>query len=653
MPPILRKAPPLLQMLPPVGLRPRLSSLLASSSSFSGSTFSAATIPRSIISSRCLTTSRHAAHSSAARLVPPPSLVRSITRSSSTSSRVIAKNYGSARLPLAALAAAVLLSAVLAARSGHVHAESSNSEATASSSLPTYTRAEVATHTTSETGIWVTCGTGVYDITNFVEIHPGGSRILQAAGRSIDPFWAVFAIHQSPETRQLLETYRIGHLAPARTPEEKAANAAADAKDKEALQGLFANDPKRDPRLVTLAACPCNAETPPAELAASITPTPVFFVRNHLPVPAVDEETYRLRVDGPTFPEEAELSLADLRALPKHTITVTLQCAGNRRKDMHEVKATKGLQWTAGGISTATWSGALLTDVLRAAHPGIDLLNQGNFVSKSDNADADDSDDDSNNNIAHVHFRGVEGYGASIPFHKAASPAGEVLVAYEMNGEPLPPDHGAPVRAVVPGHVAARSVKWLESVVLSDEESESHWQRRDYKGFCPSTEMPTEEDYDSATSIQELPINSAVLSPRPDSTVEAGPDGKMPVSGYAVSGGGRAVLRVDVSADGGRSWVAADLKPAAPRARPGRQWAWTHFEARVPVAAAARKDGQVVEVVCKAIDEAYNSQPERVEGIWNMRGVLSNAWHRVKVTVTQRAAVEEKREEGPVERVGR
>ncbi|KAJ3175251.1 hypothetical protein HDU87_006333 [Geranomyces variabilis] len=646
-----RNAPPLQrQLLPPVGLRPRSSFLLASSSSFSASTHSATTISRPIISSCCLTTTtaRHAIQSYAARALRPPALARS-TRSSSTSSRATTGKFGSARLPLAALAAAVLLSAVLAARSGHVHAESSKSEATV---LPTYTRAEVATHTTPETGIWVTCGSGVYDITNFVEIHPGGSRILQAAGRSIDPFWAVFAIHQSPETRQLLETYRIGHLAPARTPEEKAANAAADARDKEALQGLFANDPKRDPRLVTLAACPCNAETPPAELTASITPTPVFFVRNHLPVPAVDVETYRLRVDGPTFPQEVELSLADLRALPKHTVTVTLQCAGNRRKDMHEVKATKGLQWTAGGISTATWSGALLTDVLRAAHPGFDLDNQGS-------ADDDDDDENNNNNIAHVHFRGVEGYGASIPFHKAASPAGEVLVAYEMNGEPLPPDHGAPLRAVVPGHVAARSVKWLESVVLSDEESESHWQRRDYKGFCPSTEMPTEEDYDSATSIQELPINSAVLSPRPDSTVEAGPDGKLAVLGYAVSGGGRAVLRVDVSADGGRSWVAADLKPAAPRARPGRQWAWTHFEARVPVAAAAaaaaaRKDGQVVEVVCKAVDEAYNSQPERVEGIWNMRGVLSNAWHRVKVTVTQPGAAEEKPEEGGlVERIGR
>ncbi|KAJ3160903.1 hypothetical protein HDU86_008265 [Geranomyces michiganensis] len=512
------------------------------------------------------------------------------------------------------------------------------------SSLPTYTRDEVATHTTPETGIWVTCGSGVYDITAFVEIHPGGSRILQAAGRSIDPFWAVFAIHQSPETRQLLETYRIGNLAPARTPEEKAAHAAADAKDKQALQGLFANDPKRDPRLVTLAACPCNAETPPEELAASITPTPVFFVRNHLPVPAVDEDAFRLRVDGPSFPQEAQLSLDDLRALPKHTVTVTLQCAGNRRKDMHEVKATKGLQWTAGGISTATWSGALLSDVLRAAHPGIDLEQQ-DVAPRGAGTDYNNKDDnDASDGVAHVHFRGVEGYGASIPFHKAANPAGEVLLAYEMNGEPLPPDHGAPLRAVVPGHVAARSVKWLESVVLSDEESESHWQRRDYKGFCPSTEMPTEEDYDAATSIQELPINSAVLSPRPNSTVVVppGPDGKLPVSGYAVSGGGRAVLRVDVSADGGRTWVAADLRPAAPRARPGRQWAWTHFEARVPVP----HEQQVVEIVCKAIDEAYNSQPERVEGIWNMRGVLSNAWHRVKVTVTQQpgAAEEQVRE---------
>lgn len=78
-----------------------------------------------------------------------------------------------------------------------------------------------------------------------------------------------------------------------------------------------------------------------------------------------------------------------------------------------------------------------------------------------------------------------ERYGASVPIQKALSDDGDCILAYEMNGQPIPRDHGFPVRAVIPGHVAARSVKWLDKVVVSDEESDSHWQQRDYKGFCP------------------------------------------------------------------------------------------------------------------------------------------------------------------------
>jgi sulfite oxidase len=123
--------------------------------------------------------------------------------------------------------------------------------------------------------------------------------------------------------------------------------------------------------------------------------------------------------------------------------------------------------------------------------------------------------------VQHIHFHGLEGilfllilgYGASIPIQKANDPNGDVLLAYEMNGVPIPIDHGFPVRVIVPGHVAARSVKWLEKIVLSDEESYSHWQRQDYKGFSPSATLET-SNYSLAESIQELPVQSAILSPK-------------------------------------------------------------------------------------------------------------------------------------------
>ncbi|TPX55357.1 hypothetical protein PhCBS80983_g05381 [Powellomyces hirtus] len=485
---------------------------------------------------------------------------------------------------------------------------------------PRFKRSEISTHTSKAAGgIWIIHNNGVYDITDFVDVHPGGERILLAAGRSIDPFWSVFTIHQTPETKELLEQYRIGDVEPPRDAIEAAENAAAEERDRDALKDLFKFDPKRDPELITHAAYPCNAEAPARALVdAPITPTEKFFVRNHLPVPDIDTTTYRLAVQGPGIPDGVALSLEDLKKLPKKTVTVTLQCAGNRRKDMHDVKPTKGLQWSQGAISTATWGGVLLRDVLKQA---------GYNTPPSTTTTLPDDDQA----ISHVQFHGTEGYGASIPFHKAISAQGDVLLAYEMNGEPLPADHGAPIRVVVPGYVAARSVKWVDRITLSDEESWSHWQRKDYKGFSPSTEMPCEEDYENAKSIQELPVQSAVLLPAKGQNVTLTEQGEMVCKGYAVSGGGREVVRVDVSADGGRTWTTATLKPAATDARPGRQWAWSHWDAKIPVSSTIK--GKEVEIVCKAVDDSYNSQPEKMEGIWNMRGVLSTAWHRVTVKV--------------------
>ncbi|KAI9101853.1 Oxidoreductase, molybdopterin-binding domain-containing protein [Phlyctochytrium arcticum] len=486
------------------------------------------------------------------------------------------------------------------------------------SERPAYTRREVSKHNSREKGIWVIHDQGVYDITEFVNIHPGGERILLAAGRSIDPFWAVFAIHQSKETRELLETYRIGDLVPPRNEAERIEVAKQEADDKKALAGLFANDPKRDPSLIVRAACPCNAETPATELQKGlITPNEKFFVRNHLPVPKVDEAAFRLEVEGPEA--DAELSLDQLRnEYPKVDVTVTLQCAGNRRKEMHEVKPVKGLQWEQGAISTAVWSGARLRDVLARSGYDTDKLAQG-------------LDED----VQHVQFHGSEGYGASIPVRKALSQEGDVILAYEMNGEPIPADHGAPIRVVVPGHVAARSVKWCDRITLSDEESTSHWQRKDYKGFNPSVQNVTAEDYEKATSIQELPIQSAILHPLKNEQVTLDKDNTLAVKGYAVSGGGRRIVRVDVSIDGGQTWQDAKLSDT------GSRWAWAQWDVRLPVSEEIKSNGGQVEVICKAVDDSYNSQPEGMMGIWNQRGVLVNAWHRVPILVMQTEKTEE------------
>ncbi|XP_054663087.1 sulfite oxidase, mitochondrial [Grus americana] len=471
-------------------------------------------------------------------------------------------------------------------------------QATPVPQYPLYTREEVGRHRSPQDRVWVTHGTEVFDVTDFVELHPGGAdKLLLAAGGALEPFWALYAVHNQPHVLELLREYKVGELSP-----EEAALAP------DAAQDPFAGDPPRHPGLRVNSQKPFNAE-PPAELLAErfLTPNELFFTRNHLPVPAVDPGSYQLRVEGPGG-RALSLSLTELRSrFPKHEVTATLQCAGNRRAEMSRVRPVKGLAWDIGAISTARWGGVRLRDVL--LHAGFEEEREGEW---------------------HVCFEGLDTdaggapYGASIPYGRAVSPAADVLLAYEMNGEELPRDHGFPLRVVVPGVVGARSVKWLQRVAVSPAESPSHWQRNDYKGFSPCVDWDT-VDYSTAPAIQELPVQSAITHPRPG---EAVPAGELTVKGYAWSGGGREVVRVDVSLDGGRTWRVARL--AGERSVPGRAWAWALWELQAPVAAGAE-----LEIVCKAVDGSYNVQPDTVAPIWNLRGVLSNAWHRVRVTVSR------------------
>lgn len=143
-----------------------------------------------------------------------------------------------------------------------------------------------------------------------------------------------------------------------------------------------------------------------------------------------------------------------------------------------------------------------------------------------------------------------------------------------MNGEPIPHDHGFPVRLIVPGVVGARNVKWLARVTLSDSESDSHWQKNDYKTFPANKQMATKEDMDSATPIQQLPVQSVVCVPA-DGEQIALKDSKIYACGYAYSGGGKDIIRVDVSIDGGKTWQEATLEKEVPPSSPNRTYSWS------------------------------------------------------------------------------
>ncbi|KAK5714505.1 hypothetical protein LTR15_010687 [Elasticomyces elasticus] len=473
---------------------------------------------------------------------------------------------------------------------------------------------EIHQHNRTADTYWVFRGDRVYDITDWVPNHPGGEVILRGAGGNLEPYWAIFTIHQKQDVYDILEQYFIGKVDPLDLVDGKV--------PAEHIEDPFRNDPKRDPALIQHSARPCNSETPESALGSYITPVDKFYVRNHLWVPEVrDDDSHRLTIelfDG----EEKEYTIADLRKkFREHTITATLQCSGNRRSHMTQgSRPTNGLQWGAGAISTATWTGVRLRDVL--ADAGLDVQ-------------------DPDEEIKHVKLIGAEAYGASIPIDKAVDRHGDVLLAYSMNGQPLPRDHGFPLRALVPGHVAARSVKWLNKIVVSDEESSSQWQRRDYKCFGPNVRA-AQTDWNTAPAIQETPVQSAITAVRhvkadklQDSAlarVYGLDEDSVVLEGYAFAGGGRHIVRVDVSPDNGHTWLQAQLQEdganvgASGSPEDRRAWAWRQWRAVVPATQISRK------FCVKATDDSYNVQPDTFEPTYNFRGNLANAWHRVRVS---------------------
>lgn len=490
-------------------------------------------------------------------------------------------------------------------------------------SLPSYRLSEIRAHDASHPNPWVIHRDKVYDITDWVPAHPGGDVILRAAGGSIDRYWDIFSIHKSQHVYDILDAYLIGYV--------HAQDLCEDGTVGDEVEDPFDDDPTRSPELITRTEKPRNAETPGYALDASfLTPNDLFYVRNHMWVPKVDDpESHCLTVELPDGTEKS-YTLPELKSkFPQRAVTAVLQCSGNRRADMNEGagRKTNGLPWSSGAISNATWEGVALADVLSDA----------GFSPSSSPSSSPDS------GVRHVHFSGMEAYAASIPVRKATDPHGDVLLAWAMNGAPLPRDHGFPLRSIVPGTVAARSVKWLSRITLSDEECPSQWQRRDYKCFGPNE---VDVDWDAAPAIQEMPVQSAITSV--DVHKQDSSRGRpVQLGGYAYSGGGRAIVRVDVSLDDGRSWSQAKLLPDREDQEQDQDqdqnshqnqrldhgaWSWKRwrFSGTLPFNG-NDDDGKCTSLVVKATDEAYNTQPESYASTWNLRGNCTSAWHRVRV----------------------
>jgi sulfite oxidase len=338
---------------------------------------------------------------------------------------------------------------------------------------------------------------------------------------------------------------------------------------------------------------PFNAETPAAALAATLTPLDAFYVRNHGPVADLDPARYRLAVGG-LVDRELALTLDDVRALPPREVVATLQCAGNRRAAMARVREVPGESpWGPGATGTTRWRGAPLQAVLDLAGVGRGAAHVG--FSGGDHCEEADP---------------PQRFGGSVPLVKAL--AGEVLLAYEMDGEPLPAAHGAPLRMVIPGWVGARSVKWLERIEVRAEPWDGYYQAIAYRLLAPD-DVPGPG---IGQPLGELAVVADLLSHREGERV---PAGRVELRGYGFAGGDRHVVRVDVSADGGHSWQVAELLEDLGR------WAWRPWRATVELAPGEH------ELVVRAWDSAATVQPERPESLWNPKGYMNTACGRTTV----------------------
>jgi DMSO/TMAO reductase YedYZ molybdopterin-dependent catalytic subunit len=340
--------------------------------------------------------------------------------------------------------------------------------------------------------------------------------------------------------------------------------------------------------LIPIELRPFNAETPLTALAAPFTPTSSFYVRNHFDVPALEAEGFRLRVDG-LVGSPLELSLAELRALPRRSVTATLECAGNGRALMRPAPA--GTPWRYGAVGTARFTGTPLAGVLDRADlaPGaVELLFAG-------------SD------------RGEVAPGRAVAFERSlpanAARREDVLLAWEMNGEPLSPDHGHPLRLVVPGWYGVASVKWLVRISALDRPFRGHYQSEKYV-YQGDPVAP------DGTPVSLMRVRAAIAWPADGSDVGPGP---VEVAGTAWSGTGP-LARVEVSSDGGGAWTAATLgRSASPVAAVPWRFAWS-----------PSGPGEHT-LIARAADAAGHVQT--LEPVWNEQGYGNNVAQRVRVRV--------------------
>ncbi|PXF44458.1 Nitrate reductase [NADH] 2 [Gracilariopsis chorda] len=367
---------------------------------------------------------------------------------------------------------------------------------------------------------------------------------------------------------------------------------------------------------------PFNCEPPIAQLydQGFVTPLSLQYVRNHGRSAMIEWADHRLSISG--LVEKARtFTMDEILSMPSVTLPVTLVCAGNRRKELNMIKQTRGFHWGPAATSTSVWTGVRLTHLLSLCNVNVEKAK-------------------------YVCFSGSENemlpagtFGASVGIVHALNDFSGIIIAYEQNGEPLHPDHGFPLRLIVPGWVGARMVKWLEKIEVSDKPTNSYYHERDNKIF-PSFvdhELADTEGYWTKDEylFNELNINSVIVTPCNMEVIRTSGNKTYTVRGYAYSGGGRKITRVELSLDGGRSWKLCNLSfpeeqfSSAPRF--GLYFCWMFWRCTVGMGEMVECARNTGEFKCRAWDVSNNTQP--AEHNWNLLGYGNNSHFSVKATL--------------------
>jgi sulfite oxidase len=492
-----------------------------------------------------------------------------------------------------------------------------------------YTPDQVAEHNGDgdQKEVWVSFQGKVYDITDFVAQHPGGSIIRDASGGPLENYWAYWAYHSLLDRpMKWLKSYEIGLLLVEDDNDDgdevvQSLNEIRQEMDlKEIRRQMYEGDPNRQESIqhgqIALCHQPWCSETEPKQQETLYTRNQAFYVRNHAPVPDLAKEDYFITVSSqlPNHPElEQTIPLENLSSrYSVVTVPSILQCAGNRSADLMAVAPTAfaGTPFAtikAGLMGNAEWKGVKLADIFLDLFP---------FLRNLSAQELDQFE---------VEFEGADQYRTSTSLGRILDSENDAILCTEMNGQPLPRDHGYPVRVLLPGIAGCRSVKWLHAIRLLPAESDSCFQKTYY--LDPH-----------GRAIQEMPMQAFVTSKEKKTSVASAitpnqfkQQEEWTVRGIAWGGGsGVGISAVQVSMNGGETWQTVDKEGmhTCLGKNASKQWSWVQWEAVVqaPVAATAgtQEQAKPVKFTCRAFDGKGLQQPQQ---LWYPKGYLSNGWH--------------------------